>query len=191
MADPVSLTIGVISAAVTVAEGYSSYQEGKFQKKQADANAEILRQNAARKRLETAINEDTLRSQNRQTLARNLAASVEQGTAGSATTIGVLGQDAANLEQNALNLRYEGLSAAEGIDIQADYYNQQGKAAKRSGKNMFTMSLLKAPLSFANGYMAADGNLSSLFGAAATESKVKGAELYNIGGSKYVAYSKK
>ena len=190
MADPVSLTIGAIASLATVAEGYGQYQEGKFQKKQADANADILRQNAARKRLETAINEDTLRAQNRQTLAKNIAASIEQGMGNSATTVGVLGQDAANLEQNALNLRYEGLSAAEGMDIQADYYNVQGKAAKRAGKNAFTMSLLRAPLSFASGYTAAGGNVANLFGTFSGK-KVPGAELYNLNGSQYVAYSKK
>ena len=152
MADPVSLTIGALAAAGTVMQGVGAYQEGKFQGKIADANAAITRQNAARQRLETSIKEDRQREQNRRQLASNQAAMIEMGMGSSPTSIGALGQQAADLEQNALDIRYEGLSAAEGMDIQADYYNWQGKAARQQGRNAFMMSLIQSPLSFAKGY---------------------------------------
>lgn len=188
MADPVSLTLGAIAAAATVAEGYGTYQEARYESKVASANADVYRQNAARKRLETAINEDTTREQNRRTLARNIAASSEQGMANSATAIGALGQQATDLEQNALNIRYEGISAAEGIDIQADYYDQMSNNLERQGKNKFYMSLLKAPISFAQGYTKAGGDIGSLF---SSTSNVPTSETLNLGGKKYKAFSLK
>lgn len=157
MADPVSLTIGALSAAATVAQGLGSMQEANFQAEQANSNADILRQNAYRTRLETAINEDRERQQNRRILAQNTAASIEQGMGNSTTTIGVLGQQATDLEQNALDLRYKGLSSAEGMDIKANYLNQSANITKKQGKNQFYMSLLQAPISFAKGYTSMGG----------------------------------
>lgn len=157
MADPVTLTIGALAAAGTVMQGIGAYQEGKVQGKIADANADIMRQNAARQRLETAINEDRRREQNRRQLSRNIAAMSEMGMASSPTSIGVLGQQATDLEQNALDLRYKGLSAAESMDIQAANYNWQGKNYRMQGRNAFYGSLIGAPVSFAKGYTAAGG----------------------------------
>ena len=153
-----SYIIGALAAAATVAEGYAQKQESKFQSKIQEDNARILRENAYRKRLETSINEDTMRRENRQKISRNLAASIEQGMGGSSTTIGALGQQATMLEQNALNLRYEGLSAAENLDIESNYMRQQSKLTKQAGKNAFNMSLIKAPLAFASAYYTAGGS---------------------------------
>jgi hypothetical protein len=47
----VAWTMAALAASATVAEGYNQYQQGKEQKKAYDANANILRQNAARKRM--------------------------------------------------------------------------------------------------------------------------------------------
>lgn len=154
----VEIAIGALAAAATVAEGYAQKQEADFQSDIQKQNARVLRENAYRKRLETSINEDTMRRENRQKMARNIAASIEQGMGGSSTTIGALGQEATKLEQNALNLRYEGLSAGENLAIQANYMNQQAKASKIAGKNAFNMSLIKAPLAFASAYYTAGGS---------------------------------
>ena len=157
--------IAAAAATATVAEGYGQYQEAKSEARLQDANAAILRQNARRKRLETAMNEDAMRKENRQKVAKNLAASIEQGGGGSPTSIGVLGQQATTLEQNALNLRYEGLSQAENMDINANYLNQQAKATKKAGKNAFNMSLIKAPISGAMAYYTAGGSMAAEKGA--------------------------
>ena len=153
----IAVGMAVAAAASTVMQGYATKQEAKFQAKQQDANAQILRQNAYRKRLGTSLNEDTMRRQNREILAKNTAAAIEQGGGNSQTTVGALGQQATTLEQNALNLRYEGLSAAENYDIAANYANQQAKATRRMGKNAFTMSLLQAPFSAMSAYYGAGG----------------------------------
>jgi hypothetical protein len=147
-----------MAAAATVAEGFAQKQEADFQSDIQKQNARVLRENAYRKRLETSINEDTMRRENRQKIARNIAASIEQGMGESSTTIGALGQEATKLEQNALNLRYEGLSAGENLAIQANYMNQQAKASKIAGKNAFNMSLIKAPISALSAYYTAGGS---------------------------------
>ena len=98
----VAWTVAALAASATVAEGYNQYQQGKEQKKAYDANANILRQNAARKRLENSLNEDILRSQNRKELAKAQAAFGEAGMITSATTTGVLGQMGGEQEQNVL-----------------------------------------------------------------------------------------
>lgn len=153
----VAVGMAVAAAASTIMEGVGARQEAKYQAKVQDANSDILRQNAYRKRLETSINEDTLRRQSREVLSKNLAASIEQGGTNSTTSIGALGQQAATLEQNALNLRYEGLSAAENMDINANYLHQQAKATKRQGRNAFYMSLIKAPMAAMSTYYGAGG----------------------------------
>lgn len=149
--------IGGLSAVSGILNGFGALQEGNFQASQYGNNAAVLRQNAYRTRLETAINEGRLRTGNRQVMASNEAAAVEQRMAGSATTAGVLGQQATVLEQNALDLRYKGISSAQNMEAQAYYLEQMAKAAKKKGKAKFGMSLLTAPLSFAQGFTSAGG----------------------------------
>ena len=69
----IALTAAIASATATVASGYQSYKEGKEQQKAYNINADILRQNAARKRLENSLNEDILRQENREKLSASLA----------------------------------------------------------------------------------------------------------------------
>ena len=127
-----------------ILEGYQAYQEGKAQKKAYDANAEILRQNAARKRMETSLNEDIIRSQNKKEVAKARAAFAESGMATSATTTGVLGQMGSEQEQNVYNQRYLGETEAVNYMNQASLQNYYGSQAKRKGLNTFKMSFLKA-----------------------------------------------
>lgn len=181
--------MGSLAAATTVLNTISTIQENNVKARLSDANADILRANADQKRLETSINEDVTREQNRRTLARNIAASSEQGMANSATTIGALGQQATDLEQNALNLRYEGIAAAENMDIQADYMNRQAKEYRKQSQNSFYMGLIKTPISYLSGYLQAGGDPSSMFSKSARNTKLP-IESYLIGGNRYVAYSK-
>ena len=55
------MIIGGMSAASGILSGLGALQEGDFQASQYSNNAALLRQNAYRKRLETAINEDRTR----------------------------------------------------------------------------------------------------------------------------------
>lgn len=156
-----AIAIGLAAAGATLAQGYSQYKQGKYQAEVYNAQADVYKDAAYRKRLDTAINEDTQRKENRRDLARNIAAANEQGMGSSQTTIGALGQYATDYERNALNIRYEGLSQAESLSDQANTYNYMGKFAKQQGKNAWNASLIKAPFAFAGGYAAAGGTFAS------------------------------
>ena len=73
-----------------------------FQARQDDENARAVA-------LETSLAEDQLRKQNRKQLGELEARLAENGLSGS-TFDRVFSDSASNLEQDALNLRYEGLS---------------------------------------------------------------------------------
>lgn len=144
----------VTAAAATVAGGYSAYRQGKEQQKAYDKNADILRQNAAKKRLETSLNEDIVRSQNRQKMSKARAAFAEAGMATSATTSGVLGQMGADQEGNALLTRYQGETEAVNYMNQANMQSFYGKQAAKQGRNAFNMSLIKAGVSLLGAWAA-------------------------------------
>lgn len=163
----VAWTMAAIAASATVAEGYNQYQQGKEQKKAYDANANILRQNAARKRLENSLNEDILRSQNRKELAKAQAAFGEAGMITSATTTGVLGQMGGEQEQNVLNQRYLGETEAVNYMNQANLQNYYGKQAATQGRNAFKMSFLQAIVNGASAYFGVTGAASALTAAPA------------------------
>ena len=154
----VAAVLGIASAAATVAQGYQAYQQGKQDKKVYDTNAEILRRNAAQKRLETSINEDLQRSENRRRISAARAAMGEAGILNSATSTGVLGQMASDSEQNVLNYRYAGETEANNYLNQANMQNYYGRAAKANGKNAFKMSLLNGGISGVSSYVSAGGN---------------------------------
>ena len=148
----VAIVGAALAAATTAMNSYGEYQEGKYKSRVMKANADVMQQNAARKRLETSINEDTQREMNRRQIAKNMAAMIEQGSL-SQTGVGVLGQQATDLEQNVLNSRYQGLAAAESEDIEANYLRQNAKQTKRQAKNRFYTDLIfKVPSSAFNTY---------------------------------------
>lgn len=150
----VAIVSAVLATAATVANSYGEYQEGQYKSKVMKANADVMKQNAALQRLETSINEDTARKMNRRQLAKNEAAMIEQGNM-SPTGIGVLGEQATDLEQNVLNSRYQGLAAAEAKDIESYYMRQQAKQTKKQARNKFYTDLLfTAP---SNGFKAFTG----------------------------------
>ncbi len=168
----------VASAAATVAEGYAQYQQGKSEKKAYDTNAEILRRNAAQKRLETSMNEDLVRSENRRRVSAARAAMGEAGMLDSATAIGALGQMAAQEEQNALNLRFAGESEASNYMNQALLQNYYGKVAKANGKNAFKMSFLTGGMNGLSTYSSMDrkfggNNIRDVTGTAGTGGNVR------------------
>lgn len=136
----------VAAAASEAVSGYAAYQQGKAEKKANDTNAEILRRNAMQKRLETSINEDTLRQQNRRKLSAARAAAAESGLSDSETMTEALAQEAAVNEQNALDLRWQGESEASNFLNQANLQNYYGKMAKANGKNAFRMGLVNGGL---------------------------------------------
>ena len=170
----IATTAAVASAAATVASGYQSYKQGKEQQEAYNKNADILRQNAARKRLENSLNEDILRQENREKMSKARAAMNEAGMITSATTTGVLGQMGGELEQNVMNQRYLGETEAVNYMNQARMQNYYGKAAAASGRNAFKMSFIKAGINAITTYMGVNGALTSAGTAAGTSSAYVG-----------------
>lgn len=88
---------------------YSAHKQGKQQASMYNFQAQQDEENARAQALETSIAEDNLRKQNRKQLGELEARLAENGLSGS-TFDRVFSNSASNLEQDALNLRYQGLS---------------------------------------------------------------------------------
>lgn len=88
---------------------YGAHKQGKADASMYGFQARQDEENARAVALENAIAEDSLRKQNRKQLGELEARQAENGLSGS-TFNRVLGSSAANLEQDALNLRYQGLT---------------------------------------------------------------------------------
>lgn len=137
-----ALIVAATTAASAALEGYGQYQQGKAEARANNQNADILRKNAAKKRLENAINEDIARSEARRDMSRkrvNLSAS---GTLDSSSATSYLGQLSADYEQNAQNMRYSGMSEAANYTQQANLQQYYGRTARQNGRNAFYMGLI-------------------------------------------------
>lgn len=88
---------------------YGAHKQGKAQAAMYGFQARQDEENARAVALENAIAEDSLRKQNRRQLGELEARLAENGLSGS-TFDRVFSDSASNLEQDALNLRYEGQS---------------------------------------------------------------------------------
>lgn len=148
-----AIAIGLASAAGTLAQAYSEKRQGDYNASVYNAQANSYKDASFRKRLETAINVDTQREQNRRDVARAIASSVELGMSNSDTTTNAIGQYASDLEKSANAINYQGLSQAESMSNMASSYQTMARYEKRKGKNAWNQGLLKAPLSYFSGYI--------------------------------------
>ena len=112
---------------------YSSYQGGKAQERAYNAQAEQDEANARQKALETSINEDTARKQQRANLARMSAAQSEAGLDGGTATTAYM-SSVRNSEQDVMNLRYQGMSQWANYKNQAALNRFYGKQAFKQGQ---------------------------------------------------------
>lgn len=143
-ADPVSLTIMAAAAATSaIASGIEQHNQLKGQSKALKQQARLLEQQEKRTRLEGSLNEDAQRAQNRQAMANSRAMMSEMGIGDSVTAINVLAQDAANAEQNALNMRYRTDTEAANYQQQAGDARFGAKQAKKQARRAFYMGLLQ------------------------------------------------
>ena len=134
-----SIAMTAVSAA---AAGVSAYQTGKAQKKAYQAQAEQDEANARQKALETSINEDTARRQGRAKLANMLAAQGEAGLEGGTATTSYM-SGFRNVEQDVMNLRYQGMSQWANYKNQAALNRWNAGVAYKQG----VMGALTAGLS--------------------------------------------
>ena len=118
--------------------------------KKYDNEAQINRLNAKNIRLNGALNEDILRSQNRAYVANFRALAGENGMGESPTMVSRLSNLASSLEQNVLNERYKIESQAENYLYQANVFDANKRLMKKEKNNAFTRSLLDAGLASLN-----------------------------------------
>ena len=122
-----------LTAAAAGMSAYSSYQGGKAQEMAYKAQAEQDENNARQKALETSINEDTMRKESRAKLARMSAAQSEAGLDGGTATTSFM-SSFRNAEQDAMNLRYQGMSQWQNYKNQAALNRFYGKQAFKQGQ---------------------------------------------------------
>ena len=127
-----AIGVGLTSASAGLS-AYSSYQSGKAQERAYNAQAEQDEANARVKAMETSINEDTLRRQKRAELARMSAAQGEAGLEGGTATTAYM-SSFRNAEQNAMNLRYQGMSQWAAYKNQAALNRFYGRQAFKQGQ---------------------------------------------------------
>lgn len=163
-----AVVAGALSVASTVAGGYQQKQAGEAEKKALDVNAEILRRNAKQARMEGSINEDIERAKDRKELSQARSSIAEIGMESSATNTGVLAQEAANNESNALSQRYASETEANNYIANSRLAEYYGSQAQKRGKKAFYMSMISGVGDGLTAYMMGKGpeNIKDVTGTA-------------------------
>lgn len=147
MCDPV--TMGVVAAGATVMQGYQAYQQGKFEEGVANYNARQTENEATMTRNKGVEQENKQRRATAELISKQKAQSAASGVDVNTGSAVQLRDDSALLgELDALTIRENFENQAQSFDDQASLTRQQGKNAKRAGRNALLTSLGTAPLSF-------------------------------------------
>jgi hypothetical protein len=157
--------IGAISAGKAQSASYKSQQSA------ANYNATVNRDNAMSAEAAGSANELAMRRQNDQILGKERASAIEGTGSTSGTTAGVLAQNGADLELNALNERYRstmqgrGLLAAGQLDeFQANVAGQNASAARSASYIGAASSALSSFSNYSSyRYLTAGGTSSNAF----------------------------
>jgi hypothetical protein len=155
-----ALGLGVVAAisfATNFLEGIKSSNEMKRNSSLYANQAEILRRNAERIRFNGAINEDIMRSKNRNYLARALTAGGEAGMSESPTMMSMLATTLGGLEQNVLNARYQVESEAENYLYQARVQDENARVLKKKSSHAFQNGLMNGIYGGMNVFSSAKG----------------------------------
>lgn len=116
--------------------------EEKYDTSAYRQNALEYRHKALVTRQQGAMAEDRIRYQNRANLARQSATQGEAGMGESPTTLLALATSATQMEQNALDQRYQTETAAQNYLYQANIADAQRKMLKKKNNNAFMTSFL-------------------------------------------------
>lgn len=143
MCEPTTIaaTMAVVS---TVAQGYSAYQQGKFEKGVAEYNARQLENEATQTRNVGTEREMEHREKVQQLIGQQSAAIGASGVTFSGSAAGLLQDTALQGEVDALRIRSNFQRQAQSLDDQAGLTKAEGKAAAIAGRNAFAGSLLSA-----------------------------------------------
>lgn len=145
---------GAISAGKANAASYKSQQNAD------NYNATVNKQNANAAEAAASANELDIRRQNDQTMARQRASVAESAGGFTGTNVGVLNQNGADLELNALNERYKGQMQARGLLAGANLDEFQANVAGQNASSATSASYL--------------GAASSILGSASNYSNYRG-----------------
>jgi hypothetical protein len=135
-AAPIAVFMKFATAAMTVYQAYSAYQGGRMQEanyraqqQSANYNATIQEQNAALARQQANAREEAQRRASRQMQGEQRAALSQAGMGLGGSFGKILAQDAAAMELDALNIRYEGDLQARGLLAGAEMSRWEGQVA--------------------------------------------------------------
>lgn len=154
-----------ISAYGAISAGKAQAASAKSAQNAANYNATVDKQNAMSAEAAGSANELAMRRQNDQILGKERASAIE-GTGGTGgTTAGVLIQNGANLELNALNERYASTMKGRGLlanaqldEFQANVAGQNASAATRASYIGAASSALGSVSSYSNArYLSTSG----------------------------------
>lgn len=143
-----------VYAAAAVIGAIGAITEGNNADKVATRNAEIMNQQANDTRNATGEREALLRQRNNETLSSQRAAMLQNGI-DPATGSALVGseQQLRDAEMDALTLRYQGMTEARGMNMQADLTRFEGKTRKSQSRLSAAGKLLSAY----TGYTSAGG----------------------------------
>jgi hypothetical protein len=127
--------IGLIVSAVSAVAGAVSAMDAADAQKQAlDYNADVMDAQAQSEREAAAFAETQQREQAAKLRARQRVAYASSGIdLSEGTPLEVLGQQAGEMEMDALTIRYNGEIKAKQSESQAAIYRMQGAQAQRAG----------------------------------------------------------
>ena len=148
MCEPTTI-LAVTTMVATAAQGYSGYQQGKFQEGVENYNAVLNENEATRIRNIGLEEENKQRRETAELVSRQRAVLASRGVNLDSGSALQLQTDAKTLgEIDALRIRDNFTVQAEAKEQAAMLHRLQGKAAKAAGRNAFAMSLVKAGTSF-------------------------------------------
>lgn len=136
--------IGLIVSMVSAIGGAMAAKDaGEAQKAAADYNAKVLEAQAQSEREAAAFEETQQREKAAKMRARQRVAYLASGVdLSEGTPLEVLGQQAGEMEMDALTIRYNGEIKAKQSESQAAIYRMQGAQAKKAGYTNAGSSLL-------------------------------------------------
>lgn len=153
MCDPITIatTVGAISS---VAQGYSAYQQGKYQEGVAKFNARQLENEAIQTKNVGTEREMEHREKVQQLIGQQRAQIGASGVTFSGSAEQLLESSELQGEVDALRIRSNFERQAQSLEQQAELTEQQGRAARAAGRSALTGSLLSAAGTVAGGAVA-------------------------------------
>lgn len=141
------IATAAISAVGAISAAHAQSASDKSQQQAENYNATVEQQNANAAEGAASANERAQRMSNDQQMGMERARVGESGGGYTGTNVGVLAQNGANLELNALNTRYQGQMQSRGLLAQGTLDQFQGEVAGQNASNAMT-----------GGYLSAAGN---------------------------------